>query len=118
MGRADPFSLGGPCSGSVSDPVSDPARTIDTDEEGTNGRSADPMSDEYPLIGVDPSSVKGSVICDPLFSDSQRGMTLNGGMPGGMDDAGDVSRDRELSIQESDSFELTWTLCKRLVVLS
>ena len=113
MGRADPFSLGGPCSGSVSDPVSDPARTIDTDEEGTNGRSADPMSDEYPLIGVDPSSVKGSVICDPLFSDSQRGMTLNGGMP----DAGDVSRDRELSIQESDSFELTWTLCKRLVVL-
>ena len=45
LGRADPFNLGGPCNGSVSDPVSDPALTIDTDDDGTNGRSVDPMSD-------------------------------------------------------------------------
>jgi hypothetical protein len=61
---------------------------------------------------VDPSSVNGSVRWDPLLSDSQSGITLKAGMPGGMEDAGDVSRDRELSIQESDSLELTCTLCQ------
>ena len=115
LGSADPLSLGGPCRGSVSDPVSDPALTIDTDDEGTKGLSVDPrsepMADEYPLIGVDPSSVNGSVKCDPLLSDSQRGMTLKAGMPGGMDEAGEVSLDLELSIQESDSLELAWALC-------
>ena len=84
---------------------------METDDEGTNGRSVDPISDpmfdEYPLIGVDPSRVNGSVKCDPLFSVSQRGMTLKAGIPGGIEDAGEVSRDLELSIQESDSFELT-----------
>ena len=87
LGRAEPFSLGGPLKGSVSDPVSEPALTMETEEDGTNGLSVDPMSDpifeEYPLIGVDPSNVKGSVICDPLFSASQdNGITLNAGIPG------------------------------------
>ena len=107
FGRADPLRRGGPCKGSVSDPVSDPALTMDTDEDGTKGLSVDPMSEVYPLIGVDPRRVKGSVRWDPLLSDSQRGMTLNAGMPGGIEDAGEVSRDLELSIQESDSLELT-----------
>ena len=51
--------------------------------------------------------MNGSVKCDPLFSVSQSGMTLKAGIPGGIEDAGEVSRDLELSIQESDSFELT-----------
>ena len=39
----------------------------------------------------------------PLLSESQSGMTLNGAIPGGIELAGEVSRDRELSIQESES---------------
>jgi hypothetical protein len=58
-------------------------------------------------MGVDPSSVNGSVRWDPLLSDSQRGITLKAGMPGGIEEAGEVSRDLELSIHESDSLELT-----------
>ena len=39
----------------------------------------------------------------PELSDSQSGMTLKAGRLGGMEEEGDVSRDRELSNQESES---------------
>lgn len=43
----------------------------------------------------------------PLLSESHKGITLNDGSPGGIDDDGDVSLDLELSIQESVSLGLT-----------
>ena len=45
----------------------------------------------------------GSERCVPEDSDSQSGITRNAGRLGGIDDEGDVSLLRLLSIQESES---------------
>jgi len=68
---------------------------------------SDPTFDDF--LRNPPSAVKGgSDMCVPELSDSQSGMTLNAGKPGGMLlEEGDVSLDRELSIQESES-DMFW----------
>jgi len=84
--------------------------------EGRKGLSDDepisePWFEEYLFMGVPLKRVKGSEdICEFPPSFSHKGMTLKAGMPGGIDEAGDVSLDLELSIHESDSFELPWCL--------
>ena len=45
----------------------------------------------------------------PELSDSHKGMTLKAGRLGGMLELGDVSLDRELSSQESESDKLAAT---------
>ena len=51
----------------------------------------------------------GSERCVPELSDSHRGITLKAGRLGGILELGEVSRDRELSIQESESERLAPT---------
>ena len=51
----------------------------------------------------------GSERCVPELSDSQRGITLKAGRLGGILELGEVSLDRELPSQESESERLAAT---------
>ena len=53
--------------------------------------------------GIPPPTRGGSERCVPELSDSQSGITRNAGREGGMLEEGEVSRDLELSSQESES---------------